>query len=80
MRPLRTHHVVDPANVLREDLLREKEQRTQRLALRGGRNPAVHGQMPQELLHLLPAHCAGMPCVMKEDAAFRPPHVGFFGA
>ena len=39
-----------------------------------------HGEVRQELLHLLEAHVARMAFVVKEDEAFDPADVGFFGA
>ena len=41
---------------------------------------ACHGQMRQELLDLLHAHVARMPFAVKEDEAFDPAQVSFFGA
>jgi hypothetical protein len=81
--PLRlrgTDYLLDPAHVLLEDLLRQQEQGAARLARRRGGDVPCHGEVRQELWHLLEAHGARMAFIVQEDAAVDPANVGFFGA
>jgi hypothetical protein len=72
VRLLRPYHLVNPANILLENLLIQKQDGAQCLALGGGSDMANHGQMRQELLNFLYAHVTRMPFAMKEDEAFYP--------
>ena len=79
LRLLCAHHLVNPANVLLEDLLVQKQDGAQRLALRGRGDTAFDGQMRQELLDLLHAHLARMPFAVEHDKASHPADIGLFG-
>ena len=72
VRLFRTHYLVNPADILLENLLIQKQDGAQCLALFGSGNTAFHGQMGQELLDLLDTHLARMPFVVKEDETFYP--------
>ena len=76
----RTHHVVQPADVVLEHLLVQKEDGASGLTVRRGRYLACHGQMGQELVHFLHAHVTGMALAMKQDKALDPTQGGCFGA
>ena len=77
---LRTHDVLQPADVLLQDLLIQKQESASGLTLRGGGHLALDGQMRQELVHVLYAHVAGMALAVKHDKAFDPTQIGCFGA
>jgi len=63
-----------------EDLLVQKQDSAQCLALRRGSDMAFHSHIGQELLDLLSSHLAWMPFAMKENEAFHPAQGGFFSA
>ena len=54
-----SYHIADPRQIDIQHAFVEKQQRRQRLALRGGRNIPVLRQVAQEVLHFLAAHQLG---------------------
>lgn len=80
LRLLGPHNVVQPADVLLEDLLIQKQDGAEGLALRGGSHVPCDGQMRQALLDFLQAHIARMTLVVKQHEAFDPTQRGVFGA
>ena len=78
-RPLGPHHAGEPGEILSEDLLVQKQQRRQRLILRGGRDIALRREPAQERLHLARAELGGMPRPVVEDEPADPEPIGLLG-
>jgi hypothetical protein len=67
LRLLRALKVIHPLKLLAQNFTVKKNQRAQRLVLRGGRDFFVNRQVIQKLFHLGPAHLRRVPFPMKED-------------
>ena len=76
---LRALKVIHPLKVLAQDFPVKKDQRAQRLILRGGCDLLVNGEVVQKLLHLVRALLRRVPLAMKEDVALDPIDIGCFG-
>ena len=63
-----------------QDLAIQKQECAKSLVLRGRSHVAFHGQMGQDLAHLLCAHFVRMPFAMKEDETLNPIRVDLLGA
>ena len=74
-RPADSFHAGDVLQLLVEDLLVEKKERTKRLVLSGGGDMAVDGEMAEEGSDLFLAHLGGMALVVEEDVAADPVQV-----
>jgi hypothetical protein len=72
-------HVVEPGQLLAEDVAVQEEERAQRLVLRGRRHVARGGQRARELAHLRRAHLGRMALAMEEDVAAGPRHIRLLG-
>jgi hypothetical protein len=79
-RLLRAQHVVQPRQFHPQDLLVEKENRRQRLVLRGGRDVALRGESRKEGRYLRGAHIAGMAHPMEDHEAPHPMGISAFRA
>ncbi len=74
------HDVVEPRQLLLENLAIEEEQRAQRLVLRGRGDIAVDGQIAQEARDLGGAHLGRMALAVEDDVAPDPSDVGLLRA
>jgi hypothetical protein len=72
--------VVEPGQVLLEDVAVEEQESVQRLVLGRGGNLALDGQGTQEARDLGSAHLEGMRLAMEADVPADPPDVGRLGA
>jgi hypothetical protein len=72
--------VIDPRQLLLQDLAIQKQQRAKSLILRGSGHLAFRGQMSQKLAHLLCAHFVRMPFAVKEDETLNPIQIDLLGA
>jgi hypothetical protein len=79
-RSLGSDHVVEPGQVLLEDVAVEEQESVQRLVLGRGGNLALDGQGTQEARDLGGAHLEGMRLAMEADVPADPPDVGRLGA
>jgi len=79
LRRDRAAELAHPGHVDVEHLAVEKEQRAQRLAMRGRRDPALVGEHDQEVLHLSGAKIAWMAQPRPADEAAHPVDIGFLG-
>jgi len=79
LRRHRPAELAQPRHVDAEDLAIEKEQRAQRLAMRGRGDAALVGKHDQELLHLRRAEIARMAQPSPADEAAHPIDIGFLG-
>jgi len=80
LRRDRAAELAQPRHVDAEDLAVEKEQRAQRLAMRGRRDPALVGEHHQEVLHLSCAEIARMAQPRPADEAAHPIDIGLLGS
>jgi hypothetical protein len=76
LRALRTYHIVEPREVLLQDVPIEEEEGAQRLILRRGGHVAIDGQRGQKSGNLSPAHLGGMTPTVKQDVPAHPRDVG----
>ena len=65
-------------DLLVEDGLVEKQQRTQGLMLRGRRHMALHGQVGQKRFDFRTPHLVGMAFLMQQHKTLRPIDIGPF--
>lgn len=77
---LRTLESLHPRQLLAEDLLVQKEQRRQRLPVRGHRDMPLGGQPGEESLNLGSAHLPRMAQPGPAHKRAHPVHVGLFSA
>jgi len=75
----RAAKLAQPRHVDAKDLAIEKEQCTQRLAMRGRRDLALIGEHDQEVLHLARAEIARMAQPRPSDEAAHPIDIGLLG-
>jgi len=79
-RALGAHQIVEPAEFPAEDLLVEKEQRSERLVLCRCGNLAFGGKMAEKRRHLGLAERGGMALAAPVDETPDPVHVSFLRA
>jgi hypothetical protein len=79
-RSLGPDHVIEPGQVLVQDVAVEEQERAQRLVLGGGGNLALDGEGAEEARDLGGAHLGGMALVVDEDAPADPSDVSLLGA
>ena len=80
VRALGIDEVVEPGNVLLEDLAVEEEEGAEGLVLRRRRHLAIDGQRRQEARELSRSHLGGMALAVEEDVAADPGDVRLLGA
>ena len=68
--------VIEPAEVMVQDVFIQKHEGTQRLVLRRGGDLMGHGEVREKLLHLDGPHRLWMPFVMEQDELPDPLHIG----
>jgi len=69
---LRPDHVVEPRQILLENVAIQEEERAQRLILRGCRHVAFDGERAEKLGDLRSAHLGWMALAVEEDEAADP--------
>jgi len=79
-RALRPDHVVEPWQVLLEDVAIQEEERAQCLVLGRRRHVALDGERAEELRDLRCAHLGRMTLAMEEDEPADPRQIGTLGA
>ena len=79
-RPLRPHEIAEPGQIPAEHVLVEKEQRRERLVLRGRRHLPVTREVVQKRRYLLGAELSGMALAGEIDKALDPMDVRFLRA
>ena len=79
-RSLRPFHPFQPSDLLFQDSLVEKEQRTESLVLGGRSDLTLSRQMGQEGAHLFLAQVARMPLSMEADESLDPIAIGVLRA
>jgi hypothetical protein len=72
--------VVEPWQVLMQDVAVEEQERAQRLVLGRGGHPTFDGQGAEKACDFRRAHLGGMALAVEEDVAADPPDVGLLGA
>jgi len=70
MRSFRTNHAVDVANLFSQHVAVKKQNRIQRLVLRGGAHVPLRGETRKELRNLLFAHLSRVPFLVEKDESF----------
>ena len=80
MRALRVDEVVQPGDVLLEDLAVEKEERAEGLVLRRCRDLPIDGQRRQKVRELRRSHLGRMALAVEEDVAADPGDIRLLGA
>ncbi len=78
-RLLRPRDLVEPGQLDPQHFAIKKQQRRQRLALRGRGYVALHRQTGQKGLHISLAQLARVTLAMKENVAFNPADICRFG-
>jgi len=63
-----------------EHLAIEKEERTERLILRGCGDMLIHSEVREKLAHVMFAHVARMVFFVEKDELLDPADIGFFGS
>jgi hypothetical protein len=72
LRTLGTDHILQPAEVLAENVAGQKDQRTERLMLPRGAHLPVHRQRREKPRDLLLAHHLGMALPVAQDTPLNP--------
>jgi hypothetical protein len=75
---MRPHDVIEPRQLDLQHLFVKKQQRSQRLILRGGRHPPLYRQIGQKGLNLRATHLGRVSQPVKADEALDPSQIGFF--
>lgn len=76
---LRPDHTLQPRQLYLQHLLVQKQNRRQRLVLRGRRNITAHRQITEKGLHFRRAHILWMSVLMKTNEAPDPLQIDSFG-
>jgi len=77
---LRRRGQVELAEIDREDIAVQEQQRRECLVLRRGAHAALHREVREEGLDLGAAHVGRVALAVEQDEASDPADVGFFGA